>query len=161
MKINQNFLFGLGTGFILASMIFGVADLVGSSPLSPQSSMVPLPTSGLNSVQPAQSQPLQSAENKQSGQQQQTQSAVGTQVPQNKQPQRQPENKTVSVTIKVGMQAAEIAELLKEKGVIADVNAFLNNAKDRTTNIRIGTYELPINGDNDAVLKIITNDNRQ
>lgn len=174
MRINQSLLFGFGAGLILASMIFGVADLFGSSAVSSQSSIVPRPdgflsntqtaaspaqtTAGQNSVQQIQAQPLQSPENKQPGQEQEQAQPAGTQVPQDKQPQRQPENKTVSVTIKDGMQAAEIAELLKGKGVIADVNAFLNNAKDQTRNIRVGTYELPTNGDYNAVLKIITSE---
>lgn len=151
MRLNQNFLYGLGSGLILAAIIFGVSDLVSSESFLPQTAAVPpaaQPAPNVHSLstgaQPLTGQiPIQQPSDPQPAQMKETQA-------------RQ-EKKTVSVTIKNGMQASEIAELLKNKGVIFDVAAFLASAGEQTKNIRIGTYDLPLNGDYAEVLRIITN----
>jgi rhodanese-related sulfurtransferase len=145
MRWNQNFLYGLGTGLILAAIIFGAAELIDADSGSPQSLLFPRSDGSVSEKQltvgdtsaPAEKNPIQ--------------------PDQPPAPQLQPK-KTVSVTITDGMQAQEIAELLKQKGAITDVTAFLATAGDQSKNIRIGTYELPINGDHVVILRLITSD---
>lgn len=144
MKWNQNFLYGLGTGLILASIMFGTAELLGADSASPQSLLLPR-TDGAGAEKRLTAGEISAPAGKGAAQSDQAPSQ-----------QLQPEQKTVSVTITEGMQALEIAELLKQKGAIADVSAFLAAAGDQAKNIRIGTYELPRNGDYTEILRQIT-----
>lgn len=145
MKLNRSFLYGLGTGLIFASLIFGISDLA-ESKSSPQSAT-------------AVSQPLPSAAG--SSQSNTFNDQTNTQKPAEQKPSEQKPaadkpKATVSVTIKEGMYGEDIANLLKEKGVIEDAAAFLNASADQVNKIRIGSYDLPIHGDFAQIIQIIT-----
>ncbi|WP_018132532.1 MltG/YceG/YrrL family protein [Effusibacillus pohliae] len=148
---NRNFLFGLGTGLIATSIVYGVSDLVRSQPaVIPQPS--PATTSAKSVDNHAAGRENSNANNQPSSANQQTA------VPQPQAPAAAPSSAKVKVEIKKGMTAAEIADLLVKSGVIADANAFLNTAQEKVKQIRVGVYELPVNGDYQQILAIITKD---
>ncbi|MFC4768815.1 hypothetical protein [Effusibacillus consociatus] len=128
---NRNFLLGLGTGLIAASILFGVSDLVSSK------DTLPVSDSSLTGGNPPQT----------------NQHPLAAATPNQEAPKT---SDKVKILITEGMTAAEIAELLVKKGVVTDSNAFLEAAKDKTNQIRIGTYDLPVKGDYGQILQILT-----
>lgn len=62
---------------------------------------------------------------------------------------------TVSVYIQPGMGTNDVALLLQAAGVLADGNELIRLRQNHPNPIRSGTYQLPIKGDPQAVLKAI------
>lgn len=155
---NRNFLYGFGTGLIVASLLFGVSDLASSkpAPASQTSQTVPpasetAPSSNSLPSSPAlPSNPAPAPQNNQqpSSADRQNQDADAS-------------SGKVKVVIKRGMVASEVADMLLKNGVIADVDTFLNAADGKVRQIRTGTYELPVNGDYERILQIITSGQSQ
>jgi hypothetical protein len=63
---------------------------------------------------------------------------------------------TVQVYIQPGLGTTEVATLLQGAGVLEDGNQLIRLRSSRSNPIRSGRYNLPLKGDPEAVLKMIT-----
>lgn len=155
MKLNQSFLYGMGSGLILASILFGASELLQTD--KPSQAMQPEQTAGTSLAQ--QQQPsggTTAAQQQQPAAADNGQPAASTQTAQG-QPSGQSANSgKVKLDISEGMNARQIADLLVQKGIISDADSFLSAAGNRVNSIRTGTYELPLKADHQQVLAVIT-----
>ncbi len=64
----------------------------------------------------------------------------------------------ISVEIKSGMGAEDIAAILKEKGIIKDERSFLNRLKElgKESMLRLGSYKIQLNLNYDEIIDILT-----
>lgn len=145
---NKNFLFGLGTGLVAASLLFGLSDLLSSSKNVVEPATNKQIASSANSLPSAGQSAPQDTKSPPANQQNSVSSAPAQE--QGKSPEK------VKVEIKEGMTASQIADLLVQNGVVTDQRAFLQAADEKVKQIRIGTYELPVKGDFGQIIQIIT-----
>jgi hypothetical protein len=64
----------------------------------------------------------------------------------------------VEVNIISGMSSENIADLLKEKGLVSDTKAFLARLEevDKENVLKVGSFEIPGNSDFDEIISILT-----
>lgn len=64
----------------------------------------------------------------------------------------------IKIEIKSGMSSENIAELLRQKGIINDPEAFLDKLKeeDKETKLREGFYEISKGSGYDEIIRILT-----
>lgn len=160
----RNFVLGVGAGILAATLILSLGDFfqAPAEPSSTKQAALPQPSSSPTDWQQAAKNAgmvlMKQADIDQKLAQARSDGAQqkAAELAASKASAPPPAPTTVFVYIQPGMGTAQIAMLLQAAGVLEDGNQLIQRRAGSSTQIRAGTYQLPLKGNLDDVWQTIT-----
>ena len=135
---------GVGAGLLAATLTFGIGQsLTPAAPAAPTPAPA-APKAGMIELTQAELDERLAAAKGEGAKQKEAELASQPAAPQK-----------VAVYIQPGMGTTDVALLLQAAGVLADGNELIRLRQNHPNPIRSGTYQLPLKGDPQEVLKLI------
>ncbi|PKM47594.1 MAG: hypothetical protein CVV03_02335 [Firmicutes bacterium HGW-Firmicutes-8] len=152
--LKKDFLLGVGIGLIISAVLisfFSPVELTDEEIIAKAAKLgMVLPNEGSSKTAASPVKAQDKTQDK----------APVKETVESKPPLQQPtgEISKVQITVTSGMGSETIARILEEKGVVKDRDEFLDvvTAHKAHTRFRNGTFSLPVGGDMDDIVKILT-----